>query len=164
MEIQSNFGSLSGRSEWLPTGWKNNCLPPQQRLNPKFFPLPHDMRYGSWISDGTPAEVVDGKLKSFQFSFNPEIEGEPDDQTFHSPGTLSSMISSAFRELTVENDGVVSMDVRYDPAFFNLQIPENYKCHCIPINQIRARNYPLFSMVSCASNFHTVSLIPILYP
>ncbi|MDU9006900.1 hypothetical protein [Sedimentitalea todarodis] len=94
------------------------------------------MRYGSWVSDGIPAEVVDGKLKSFRFVFAPEQEGEPDDQPFHSLGTLSSMISSAFHELTVENDGVVSMDVRYDPAFFNLQIPEGYKGSSLPLWQL----------------------------
>lgn len=94
------------------------------------------MRYGSWDSDGVPAEVVDGKLKSFQFSFSPELDDVPDDQPFHSLGTLSSMVSSAFQELTVEDNGVVSMDVRYDPVFFNLQIPENYKGSSLPLWQL----------------------------
>lgn len=93
------------------------------------------MRYGSWVSDGVPAEVVDGKLKSFQFSFKPELEDELDNQPFQSLGTLSSMISSAFQELTVENNGVVSMDVRYDPVFFNLEIPKNYKGNSLPLWQ-----------------------------
>lgn len=94
------------------------------------------MRYGSWGSDGVPAEVVDGKLKSFQFTFSPERGNEPDNQPFHSLGTLSSMISSAFQELTVEDNGVVSMDVRYDPLFFDLQIPENYKGRSLPLWQM----------------------------
>lgn len=47
---------------------------------------------------------------------------------------------------------------------FILQKCTEGRCHCILIDQIRARNYPLFSMVSCALNFHTVSLTPILYP
>jgi len=93
------------------------------------------MRYGSWSSGGVPAEVVDGKLKSFQFSFSPELDDEPYDQPFHSLGTLSSMVSCAFQELTVEDNGVVSMDVRYDPVFFNLQIPENYKGSSLPLWQ-----------------------------
>lgn len=93
------------------------------------------MRYGSWISDGTPAEVVDGKLKSFQFLFAPAEEEEISDQPFRSMGNLSSMVSTAFQELTIENNGVVSMDVRYDPSFFHLQIPEKYKGGSLPLWQ-----------------------------
>jgi hypothetical protein len=93
------------------------------------------MRYGSWGSDGIPAEVVDGKLKSFQFSFGPPEEEKLDDQPFRSVGTLSSMVSSAFQELTVEDNGVVSMDVGYDPSFFHLQIPEKYKGGSLPLWQ-----------------------------
>jgi hypothetical protein len=93
------------------------------------------MRYGSWGSDGVPAEVVDGKLKSFQFSFDPVEEGEPSDQPFRSVGTMSSMVSSAFQELTVEENGVVSMDVGHDPSVFHLQIPEKYKGSSLPLWQ-----------------------------
>ena len=46
------------------------------------------------------------------------------------------MVSSAFQELTVEDDGVVSMDVRYDPVFFNLQIPKKYNGQSLPLWQL----------------------------
>ena len=93
------------------------------------------MRHGSWGSDGVPAVVVDGKLKSFQFSFDPVEEGEPSDQSFRSVGTMSSMVSSAFQEMTVEENGVVSMDVGHDPSVFQLQIPEKYKGRSLPLWQ-----------------------------
>lgn len=93
------------------------------------------MRYGSWVADGIPASIIDGKLKSFQFSFSPEHPSELEEQPFDSLGNLSSMVSSAFRELTVTEKGVVSLDVRYDPAFFELNIPIDYKGDALPLWQ-----------------------------
>ena len=38
------------------------------------------------------------------------------------------------------------------------------RCHCTLVNQNRGRNFRLFSAARCTLIFHTVSLIPILYP
>lgn len=50
-----------------------------------------------------------------------------EDQRFQIAGTLSAMVSSAYREMSMRERAVVSIDVKHDPDVFSLGIPENYK-------------------------------------
>ncbi len=90
------------------------------------------MRYGNWSETETPATVVDGRLISFAHEMKPENPTE--DQDFQIIGDLSSMISTAFRELTVDDQtGIVALDVRFDPEIFSLKIPRDYKGKALPL-------------------------------
>lgn len=92
------------------------------------------MRYGSWGDVERPANIVDGRLVSFAIEAKPESPSE--DQGFDFIGELSSMVSSAFRELTVEDGaGVISVDVKYDPEIFRLEISKDYKGKELPLWQ-----------------------------
>lgn len=101
------------------------------------------MRYGSWTESATPATIVDGRLVSFAFVLAPHEE-EANDQPFRMLGDLSSMVSTAYRELTVGDDGVFSLDVKYDPAFFELKIPHGYKGADLPLWQFAIQPNPEF--------------------
>lgn len=101
------------------------------------------IRYGRWSKNEAPATLVDGRLKSFAFVSAPDEE-PMDGQPFHMLGDLSSMISSAFRELTEGDDGVSSLDVKYDPTFFELRIPEGYKGDALPLWQFVIQPNPDF--------------------
>lgn len=99
------------------------------------------MRYGCWTESATPATIVDGRLISFAFVSAP-AEEEANDQPFRMLGDLSSMVSTAYRELTVGDDGVFSLDVQYDPAFFELKIPRGYKGEGLPLWQFAIQPNP----------------------
>lgn len=71
-------------------------------------------------------------------------EEEANDQPFRMLGDLSSMVSTAYRELTVSDDGVFSQDVKYDPAFFELKIPHGYKGADLPLWQFATQPNPEF--------------------
>jgi Holliday junction resolvase len=92
------------------------------------------MRYGKWGEAETPAEIVDGRLVSISFISNPELPS--DDQEFQIVGDLSSMVSTAFGELTANDaGGVVALDVKHDPQVFSVQIPKDYKGDALPLWQ-----------------------------
>jgi len=98
------------------------------------------MRFGRWVME-TPAKVIDGRLVSWSFTCVPEDGGEEENaQVFRSFGTLSSMVSNAFREFTVGDDsGVIALDVKYDPDMFSLDIPEGYRGEALPLWQFKLR-------------------------
>jgi Holliday junction resolvase len=102
------------------------------------------MRYGDWEATQDPVVIADGFVSKVSFSLSPR---EPTiDQEFEIVGSLSSMVSNAFRELTVSDDaGIVSLDVKYDPSFFQLKIPEDYKGKGLPIWQFIIQPNPEFS-------------------
>ena len=94
------------------------------------------MRFGRWVTD-VPAKVVSGRLVSWSFRCLPEEGDEFENaQEFRSVGTLSSMVSNAFREFTVNDDAaIIALDVNHDPDIFNLRIPEGYKGEALPLWQ-----------------------------
>jgi Holliday junction resolvase len=98
------------------------------------------MRFGSWVLE-TPAKVVDGRLVSWSFTCIPEEGDEAENaQEIRSLGTLSSMISSAFREFTVDDGSVViALDTGHDPDMFTLQIPRDYRGEALPLWQWELR-------------------------
>lgn len=92
------------------------------------------MRYGKWSETETPAEIVNGRLVSVSFISRPEPASE--NQQFEIVGDLSSMVSTAFRELTADNGaGVFALDVGQDPQAFSIRIPKNYKGEALPLWQ-----------------------------
>lgn len=102
------------------------------------------MRYGDWEVTQDPVVVDSGRISTVSYSSSPReaIAG----QDFQIVGSLSSMVSSAFRELTVDNNtGIVSLDVKYDPSFFELKIPLNYKGIGLPIWQFIIQPNPKFN-------------------
>lgn len=83
------------------------------------------MRFGEWAERDSAAIMQDGKVVGLQFIFSPR---EPvKDQGLQIVGTLSTMVSIAWSELTVKGSVVVSLDVKQDPDVFSLGIPEGYK-------------------------------------
>lgn len=98
------------------------------------------MRFGRWVME-TPAKVIAGRLVSWSFTCVPEDgDGEENAQEFRSLGTLSSMVSNAFREFTVDDEtGIIALDVKHDPDMFSLEIPEGYQGTALPLWQIELR-------------------------
>ncbi|MFV1577481.1 hypothetical protein VWZ87_12385 [Phaeobacter sp. JH20_37] len=102
------------------------------------------MRYGDWETTQDPVVITDGRISKVSFSSSPREATT--DQGFEIVGSLSSMVSNAFRELTVDDGSdIVSLDVKYDPEFFELAIPENYKGEGLPIWQFIIQPNPEFS-------------------
>ncbi|GLS32453.1 hypothetical protein SAMN04488498_13526 [Mesorhizobium albiziae] len=92
------------------------------------------MRYGKWDQTEMPANIVNGRLVSMDFVSRPEEPSE--EQQFQILGNLSSMVSAAFRELTIDEEaGVFALDVKYDPQMFSVEIPKDYKGSALPLWQ-----------------------------
>ncbi|MQW42533.1 hypothetical protein GHK68_09320 [Sinorhizobium meliloti] len=100
------------------------------------------MRYGRWTCGEPMALLDDKKVIAIQFVFEPEEVHE--DQCCETIGGLSQMISSAYRELTVDETGVVALDIRHDPEIFTLRIPEGFKNHTLPLWQFILQPNPRF--------------------
>lgn len=100
------------------------------------------MRYGRWTC-GEPTASFEGmKVIALQFVFEPEEVHE--DQGCETIGGLSQMVSSAYRELTVDDTGVVALDIRHDPEIFTLRIPEGFKNETLPLWQFILQPNPKF--------------------
>lgn len=91
------------------------------------------IRYGRWPEKEKTAQFEGKKVISLRTVFAPE---EPEEnQGFDVVGSLSQMISTAYQELTVKDGAVASLDVKQDPAFFRLAIPEDFKDDNLPLWQ-----------------------------
>jgi len=90
--------------------------------------LPHELKL--YILSVTPL-VTDNKVESIEFIFEPEHPS--DNEGFDMIGYLSSMISTAYRERTILDDKVVSIDANVDPVQFNIGIPDDYKSDELPL-------------------------------
>ncbi|CAK2389144.1 hypothetical protein [Vibrio crassostreae] len=88
-------------------------------------------RYGDWIESSVTPVVVDNRVESIVFTFEPEHPSENND--FDTIGYLSSMISSAYREYTIEDGKVIAVDANVEPSQFNIGIPENYTSKTLPL-------------------------------
>lgn len=88
------------------------------------------MRSGRW-PDTSEAIVEDGKLLGIVITARPETLHEG--QHFETIGNLSSLVSSAYSEMTVKDRRPIALDVATDPAAFALYIPENYKSDTLPL-------------------------------
>lgn len=89
------------------------------------------MIYGDWIESQNEAIIRDGKLTGIRLRYSPE---EPvENQDIHIIGTLSSMVSTGFRETTVKEGKVFTLSLKSDPMMFKVLIPENYKGEKLPL-------------------------------
>lgn len=98
------------------------------------------MRHGEWVEQEKAAVMQDGNVVGLRFVYAPmePVEG----QGPQIAGTLSSMVSNAYKELTGRRGGVVAIDVRHEPDVFTLDIPEGYN-GSLPLWQLILQpNYP----------------------
>ncbi|WP_374580888.1 hypothetical protein [Pseudoduganella sp.] len=88
------------------------------------------MRYGRWEMT-SHAVIEDGKLQGVVLTSSAEnlSEGQP----FVFIGELSSMISAAFAEHTVEDGKVSALDIDLDPDAFSPGIPKDLKGLELPL-------------------------------
>ncbi|OKP74457.1 hypothetical protein BTE77_21145 [Ensifer adhaerens] len=92
------------------------------------------IRYGRWPEKENTAQFEGEKVISLRMVFAPE---EPEEgQGFDIVGSFSQMISTAYQELTVKDGKVATLDVKQDPAFFRLTIPEDFKDENLPLWQL----------------------------
>ncbi|EKS9844487.1 hypothetical protein QDD82_005339 [Burkholderia cepacia] len=88
------------------------------------------MRSGRW-PDTSEAIVEDGKLLGIIITARPETS--PEGQDFAAIGDLSSLVTSAYGEMTIKDRRPVALDVAADPATFALHIPEHYNSDTLPL-------------------------------
>ncbi|WP_339101302.1 hypothetical protein WKQ99_10235 [Pseudomonas atacamensis] len=93
------------------------------------------IRFGRWTTDLPTAITEDKRLLSIRYEFYPEC-GWDEDQGFALVGELSSMVSSAYNELTVYENRVIALDVKVDPEIFKVFIPDGYKGQRLPLWQL----------------------------
>ncbi|WP_338124268.1 hypothetical protein [Erwinia persicina] len=92
------------------------------------------MRFGDW--DCGDAEAIlegNGELHSVRFTFRPESSDNTELNGFDFIGNLSSMITKAFNELTVNERRVTSIDTIQEPHNISITIPKGYKGKRLPL-------------------------------
>lgn len=92
------------------------------------------MRFGDW--DCGDAEAIleeSGQLHSVRYTFKPQTDENTELNGFDFIGNLSSMITTAFNELTVSESQVTAIDTKLEPSSFSIEIPEGYKGKQLPL-------------------------------
>ncbi|HGN2830917.1 hypothetical protein [Proteus mirabilis] len=92
------------------------------------------MRFGDW--DCGDAEAIleeNGKLHSVRYTFKPNDPDNAELNGFSFIGNLSSMITTAFNELTVNEQQVTAIDTILEPHDFSITIPRDYKGKNLPL-------------------------------
>lgn len=102
------------------------------------------MRYGDWQEESAEGIIEQGRLSGLKFVYMPQHQEEPN---FALVGQLSSMISTGFRELTMNSKGVKSLSIGLNPSVFEIIIPENYKGKNLPLWRFVLTPNPDFSGV-----------------
>ncbi|PDS46347.1 hypothetical protein CO662_36170 [Rhizobium anhuiense] len=92
------------------------------------------VRYGRWPEKDTVPLFEGNKVIGLRAAFAPEEPAE--EQGFDFVGSLSQMISSAYRELTIRDGAVASLDVKQHPEFFNPAIPQDFNDDRLPLWQM----------------------------
>lgn len=92
------------------------------------------MRFGDWgCGEGEAILGENGELHSVIYTFKPETYENTKLNGFDFIGNLSSMITTAFKELTVDDRKVISIDTKLEPRDFSITIPEGYKGKKLPL-------------------------------
>ena len=91
------------------------------------------MRHGTWPEQYAHAIMSEGKVVGLRFGFSPDDPVE--NQDLQIIGALSTMVSSAYGEMTVGESSVLALDVKHDPAVFALRIPDGFKEPSLPLWQ-----------------------------
>lgn len=89
------------------------------------------IRFGDWVEEN---EVIieEGKVIGVKLVYSPQ---EITDQGFEIIGLLSSMISNRFKEQTINNGEIMSLDLSINPKDFSIFIPEGYDSEDLPLWQ-----------------------------
>ena len=90
------------------------------------------IRFGTWIEQDSEAIIENDKLLGIKIVYAPN---ELTEQGFEMIGLLSSMISNKFKELTIKNGKVESMDLGINPSEFKIFIPDDYDSKILPLWQ-----------------------------
>lgn len=88
------------------------------------------IHYGKWPERHSEAIINDNKLLGMKFVYSPEEQEEPN---FAFIGSLSMMITNAYRAHTVIDGDVVALKVGFDPSAFQILIPHDYKGEQLPL-------------------------------
>lgn len=91
------------------------------------------IRFGGWEESEAEAIIENEKLLGIKFEYTSEHINKR--QQFQIVGDLSSMIISAYKEHTVYNQQIVTLDTKSDPDIFSVKIPKNFKCEELPLWQ-----------------------------
>ncbi|UVK40575.1 hypothetical protein LHFGNBLO_002057 [Mesorhizobium sp. AR10] len=106
------------------------------------------MRHGNWPEQYAHAMMDEGKVVGVRFGFSPRSPVE--DQDLQIIGALSTMVSSAYGEMTVGESSILALDVQDDPDVFSLRIPEGFKDQALPLWQFTLQ--PNYNIKKSAAN------------
>jgi len=90
------------------------------------------IRHGEWEAD-TEIIMEKDNFLGIKFIYAPIKISE---QNFEIIGTLSSMISNKFKEMTISNGEVEALDLDLNPSLFKIFIPNNYDSQDLPLWQL----------------------------
>lgn len=83
------------------------------------------LSYGEWPAKESAAEIQDGELISFGFVAKPRERSNPD-QEFEIVGTLSTMISRLYNDITAPSGKIERLSTDAEPMRFDSLIPAEY--------------------------------------
>lgn len=89
------------------------------------------VRFGDWQESEALAVVEDDKLVAVKLVSRPA--SMPSGQQFAMIGALSSMISAAYTEQTVDGRKPIALDAKSDPEVFSVGIPSDYHSVALPL-------------------------------
>lgn len=88
------------------------------------------IRFGEWEEREYVQIVENNRLIGMRFVFSPREQVEPN---FAFIGTLSKMVTIAYKGSTSENGEVTALKVGFDPSSFEIAIPSGYKGEQLPL-------------------------------
>jgi len=91
--------------------------------------------YGDWVESESKADVKDGELVSIDFESRPR-ESEPK-QEFEIIGSLSSMASGKYNDLTLSEGGVERLSPDAEPDSLVLHVPHGYRGKDLPLWRLK---------------------------
>ncbi len=101
------------------------------------------IRFGRWMAGNPEANMNGDRVISIRYDFCPC--GEWDKEAgFAIVGEFSSMVSSAYHELTVYEQKVVALDAKVDPELFSVDIEDGYSGKNLPLWQFAIQPNPDF--------------------
>jgi hypothetical protein len=90
------------------------------------------LNHGDWPATERPAEIKDGELICVSFVAVPPERANPR-ENFEIVGTLSTMISRQFNEITAPSGKVERLSTTRDPTSLDALIPHDYRGSKLPL-------------------------------
>jgi hypothetical protein len=88
------------------------------------------MLFGDWEQEGGAVDIVNGELRSVDFSMQPQ---QDQGQGFEIIGSLSAMHSSFFRQATTDDHGIRQLRALIEPGKLDELIPRDYSGNDLPL-------------------------------